>query len=79
MMLIPQSHGISTTITLYFHDKNVGINKIGGRAWITLVNESDRTYNVRYVLESKHDTNVPAQYVVAPKIEVYIPPSCNPV
>ena len=47
------------------------MNKIGGRAWITLVNDRDRTYNVRYVLESTQDKNVPAQYVVVPKIEVF--------
>ena len=40
-----------------------GINKPGGAAYITCRNDADDTYDVRYIITSSRDKNVPAEYI----------------
>lgn len=41
-----------------------GINKPGGAAWVTKVND-DGSYNVKYIVSCGHDKNVPHEFVEA--------------
>lgn len=41
----------------------IGINKPGGIAWVTNIHVEDSSYDVKYIVDSRHDYHVPAIFV----------------
>ncbi|TMW56922.1 hypothetical protein Poli38472_002847 [Pythium oligandrum] len=46
-----------------------GVNKPGGAAWITEIN-ADGTYNVRYIIGTRKESNIPDMYILIPREEM---------